>query len=119
VGKKRQALSYQEIVYLKRIYRVSAAALVYRLKDLEVIPEEAMTYIFQSIGRTWRRAEPEPLEKSQVYLEQPFRFQRLCYWALAEKLISPAKAAELLKLPIEKVQLELRGPGCVPLGYGL
>jgi predicted HTH domain antitoxin len=45
--------------------------------------------------------------------EQPQRFERLCYRALAEGLISLAKAAELLQQQITEVERELKGPGLV------
>ena len=42
--------------------------------------------------------------------EQPQRFERLCYRALAEDFISLPKVVQLLRIPIEKVQAGLKGP---------
>lgn len=112
VGKHRQALGYRELITLKRLYRVSGAALLVRLQQIGVINEATLTYAFQSVARSWRTAEPEELEpmEQRGTWEQPRRFPRLCYRALAESLISLSKAAELLQLPVAEVEFELKGP---------
>lgn len=112
VGKHRNALGYREIVGLKRLYRVSGAALLMRLQQLDVISEATLVYAFQSIARGWRTQEPEPLEPDadRGQWERPRRFERLCYRALAEGLISLTKAAELLRLPVPQVEAGLKGP---------
>jgi len=112
VGKFRNALGYQELVDLKHLYRVSGAALLMRLRQLGVISEATLTYAFQSIARSWRTQEPEELESEEErgQREHAQRFERLCYRALAEGLISLAKAAELLRRPISAVEAGLKGP---------
>ena len=98
VGKQRNALGYKELVDLKRLYRVSGAALLMRLRQLNVISESTLTYAFQSIARGWRTQEPEEVEKPKErgLRERALRFERLSYRALAEGLISLNKASELL-----------------------
>jgi Zn-dependent peptidase ImmA (M78 family) len=115
VGKHRNALGYRELIGLKRLYRVSGAALLMRLQQLGVISESTLVYAFQTIARGWRTAEPEPLESESErgQWERPRRFERLCYRALAEGLISLTKAAELLRLPIPQVEAGLKGPQAV------
>lgn len=112
VGKHRNALGYKELIDLKRLYRVSGAALLMRLRQLNVISESTLIYIFQTIARGWRTQEPDELEgeKERGQLEQALRFERLCYRALAEELISLTKAAELLQLPAHEVEAGLKGP---------
>ncbi len=112
VGKHRNALGYKELIDLKRLYRVSGIALLIRLRQLNVISESTLVYAFQSIARGWRTQEPEELEneKERGQREQALRFERLCYHALAEGLISLAKAAELLRLPAHEVETGLKGP---------
>ncbi len=112
VGKHRSALGYQEIIGLKRLYRVSGAALLMRLRQLDVISESTMVYAFQTIARGWRTQEPEELELPTLrgQYERAIRFDRLCYRALAEGLISLGKAAELLQLPVPQVEAGLKGP---------
>lgn len=112
VGKHRSALGYNEIVTLKRQYRVSGAAMLMRLRQLDVISESTLIYAYQTIARGWRTEEPAPLESSteQGQRERAMRFERLCYRALAEGLISLPKAAELLRISTEEVETGLRGP---------
>jgi predicted HTH domain antitoxin len=43
-------------------------------------------------------------------MEVPERFERLCYRALSEKLISLPKAAELLQRPVAEIKSAAEGP---------
>ena len=106
VGRRRQAFGYAEIIEIKRMYGVSAAALIVRLRDLGVITEGTLQAVFRGIGRTWRKAEPEPLREN----EEPRRFQRLVLRALAEDIISLPKAAELLRKSTVEVSRIMLGP---------
>ena len=112
VGKNRNALGYRELIDLKRLYRVSGAALLVRLRNIGIISEAILIYAFQTVARSWRTEEPEPLEldKERGQKERARRFERLCYRALAEGLISLAKAAELLRCAVNEVEKGLRGP---------
>jgi Zn-dependent peptidase ImmA (M78 family) len=111
-GKHRNALGYKELIDLKRLYRVSGAALLMRLRQLEIISESTLVYAFQSVARGWRTQEPHELEPGgeRGKRERALRFERLCYRALAEGLISLSKAAELLRLPVPEVEAGLKGP---------
>ncbi len=113
VGAHRRQVSSPEILALKRIYQVSAAAMLMRLKQIDVLSESAVAYAFQTFARAWRRAEPEPIEELHAQkLEQPRRYDRLCFWALSERLISPSKASELLQIPYYELENQLEGrPG--------
>ena len=106
VGQRRHAFGYAEIIEIKRMYGVSAAALIVRLRDLGVITEGTLQAVFRGIGRTWRKAEPEPLPEN----EEPRRFQRLVLRALAEDIISLPKAAELLRTSTGEVSRIMSGP---------
>jgi Zn-dependent peptidase ImmA (M78 family) len=112
VGKHRQALGYQELIGLKKLYRVSGAAVLMRLRQVGVIGEPTLVYAFQTIARGWRTQEPEELEPPDIrgQRERAVRFDRLCYRTLAEGMISIDKAAELLRLPLPDVELGLKGP---------
>jgi Zn-dependent peptidase ImmA (M78 family)/DNA-binding XRE family transcriptional regulator len=115
VGKHRNALGYKELLSLKRLYRVSGAALLMRLRQLEVISDATLVYAFQTIARSWRTQEPEEIEPANERgkRERARRFERLCYRALAEGLISLSKASELLRLPVADVEAGLKGPQSV------
>ena len=112
VGTRRSALGYKELIEIKHLYRVSGAALLVRLQQLNVISKATLTYAFQTVARGWRTREPEELEAvgERGQLERPARFERLCYRALAERLISLTKCAELLRIPLQEVEKGLKGP---------
>ena len=111
-GKHRNTFGYREIIQLKRQYRVSAAALLVRFEATDIIKKQTMVYAFQTYAKGWRRSEPDPIEpeKQRGEFESPRRFERLCLWALAEQFISPAKAMELLKQPLEYIEEAMKGP---------
>ena len=112
IGEHRKALGYRELIRLKLMYGVSAATLLVRLRQVGVIDQSTLTYAFQTFARGWRKNEPEPLEgrDEQGEREVPQRFERLCYRALAERLIGPGKACELLQQPLAEIERGLRGP---------
>ena len=112
IGQHRKALGYQELIQLKRMYRVSAATLLVRLNQVGIIDQSTLTYAFQTFARGWRKSEPEPLESvgEEGRREVPRRFERLCYRALAEKLIEQGKACELLQKSLANIQQGLKGP---------
>ena len=112
IGRHRNALGYNELIQLKRMYRVSAAALLVRLKQIGIINNSTLAYAFQRFARKWRKTEPVPLEGpgNEGKFELPRRFERLCYRALAEGLISLGKAIELLQQPASGIEEGLKGP---------
>lgn len=82
-----------ELLNAKRRYGVSMGVALRRLKDLQLITDngyQGMNIEFNRHG--WRASEPEPLRA-----ETPRRFESLVYRALAQDLISPSRAAELLQ----------------------
>lgn len=97
-GERRNSLSYQELVQVKRIYGVSGAALLNRLKELNVITQATLADMYQSVARGWRESEPEEIEPQGLrgQFEYPLRFERLCLRAAAEDLISWYKVCLLL-----------------------
>ena len=103
---------YNELVRLKHLYGVAAAAILIRLQDIDVLSDTTVSYAFQTYARLWRTVEPMPLDLKGDCgkLEQPTRFERSVYWALADHLISLPRAAELLRRPASQVELEFRGP---------
>lgn len=107
----RRSMSLPELIQLKRMYRVSAAAMLMRFKQTGILSDSSVAYAFQTFAKSWRKNEPEPLEidKNCGKFEEPKRFKRLCYWALSEQLISPSKASELLQMPYHELELKLQG----------
>jgi hypothetical protein len=91
---------------------MSASAMLIRLRDVGLLPEATVSRAFRTFARAWRTAEPEPIADDEGLgaFEKPRRFERLVYRALAEDLISPVRAAQFLKVPLARVEEEMRGP---------
>lgn len=93
LGKHRSRIEFQELYLLKQQWGLSMAAWTFRARDLGIINATTMSKLwtmFRSKG--WHMTEPgKPYSQ-----EQPRRFQRLVFRALAEELIGESKAAELL-----------------------
>lgn len=112
VGGPRQGITWHELIRLKRFYGISASAMLIRLRDAEILPSAAVEYAFRTYARGWRAREPEPMTDGEGFgaFEKPRRFERLIYRALGEELITPVRAAELLKLPLRELERQIRGP---------
>ena len=105
VGRRRMNFGFDELIEIKHIFGISAAALVMRMRDLGIISQATLRDIFAGIGSGWRTGEPRPLRRT----ESPTRFRRLCLRALAESEISESKAAELLRLRVSEIENIMAG----------
>jgi Zn-dependent peptidase ImmA (M78 family) len=108
IGAHRHGFGVAELVVTKHLYRVAATALLVRFRDLGIISPEQLTAMFQTTARQWRRNEPQELPRTPG-AECPQRFDRLCYRALAEGLISISKAADLLREPVAAIAKKMNG----------
>ena len=109
IGKRRKSMGWSELFDLKQIFRVSVQALTYRCKDLGIFSQSLFRLLFEEFSRRgWRRPpyqEPRPIPR-----EEPRRFKRLCFRALAEGAISEAKAAELLGISVQALNRQMEEP---------
>lgn len=112
VGAHRHGMTYHEIMRVKRVYGVSAAAMLIRLGQIGVLGQNVIEYAFRSYARSWRTNEPDPIGPNEGFgaLERPQRFEGLVWRALGEELISPVRAAQLLGVALSDVEREIRGP---------
>ncbi|MCY4357002.1 MAG: XRE family transcriptional regulator [Gammaproteobacteria bacterium] len=95
IGKHRLSIGLRELFDLKAIFGVSVQSLTYRCKDLGIFSNSLFRQLFKEFSRRgWRR--PPYREPGAMDGEEPKRFERLCFRALAEDAISQPKAAELL-----------------------
>jgi Zn-dependent peptidase ImmA (M78 family)/DNA-binding XRE family transcriptional regulator len=108
VGAHRSSISIGEFAALKERFGVSIQALAYRCKDLGIINQTAFARLFRVFAeRGWRAfpfAEPGTIHPAA---EEPRRFERLCYRALAENVIGEARAAELLNISVRELDARL------------
>ncbi len=111
-GRNRHRITYDEIIHLKHMYGVSAAALLMRLGQVGVLSAGAVKHAFATFARSWRRSEPAPLSATQgcAAFETPRRFERLVLRAVGEELISPVRAASLLNQSLDSVERRISGP---------
>lgn len=108
VGVNRSSISLGELVALKKRFGVSIQAIAYRCKDLGIISQSAFGRLFKIFAeRGWRTAPYEEPGRMKPELEEPKRFERLCYRALAEHVIGEARAAELLGISVRELDARL------------
>ena len=112
VGVRRHRVTHYEIIRLKHIYGVSAAAMLVRLGQVGVVSESTVQRAFATFASSWRKREPEPIQQRGGFsaFEKPRRFKRLVSRALGEELISPVRAAALLNKPLDVVERQISGP---------
>ena len=106
VGKHRSSIGLGELFGLKRVFGVSVQALANRCRDLGIFGPTLHRRLFQEFDRRGWHTPPfeEPLSRQG-------RFERLCLRALAEGAVSEPKAADLLNVPLEELNLHMDGRG--------
>ena len=112
VGHDRHRITYYEIMRLKHMYGISAAAVLVRLGQVGVLPAAAVRHAFATFARSWRKSEPDPIGEDHGFaaFEKPRRFERLVSRAVGEELISPVRAAALLNQSLDCVEQQIGGP---------
>ena len=110
IGKHRTAIGWEELFELKQLFGASVQAVTYRCKDLGIFSATLFRRLFNDFDRFgWRRPPyEEPLARKKG--EEPKRFERLTFRALAEGAISEARAAELLGISVQKLNQRMEEP---------
>jgi Zn-dependent peptidase ImmA (M78 family)/DNA-binding XRE family transcriptional regulator len=103
LGEKRRQLSVEELIILKRRYKLSMQGWLHRVRDLGIVSERY--YIearktFRDLG--WQKEEPG----EQIPSESPERLKMLILHSLSEGRISQARAAELFGIPLRQFLME-------------
>jgi len=94
VGSRRTDITIEELAILKREFGMSMQAILRRIHDLGIITEAAFARIYQRfIDEGWVRTEPGV----QFPPETPRRFSLLVCRAIAERLLTPSTAAQLIE----------------------
>lgn len=92
VGKKRKNIQMMELLHLKKRYGISVQAMLFRLRDLEIITNAYYKRWCININRAgWKKHEP-----IEIPPEKPERFCQQVHRALAEELITKMEAERLL-----------------------
>ena len=109
IGKHRTAIGWGELFELKQLFGASVQAITYRCKDLGIFSKATFRRLFNDFSRFgWRR--PPYKEPHTRKGEEPKRFERLTFRALAEGAISESKAAELLGMSVHDLNLRMEKP---------
>lgn len=103
IGKRRTSIGGRELLYLKDLFGVSVQAITYRCKDLGIFNESLFRRLFNEFNRLGWRSPPYEEPGAKWPGEEPTRFKRLTFRALAEGAISDPKAAELLGLSVHEL----------------
>lgn len=92
IGEKRTSVRLTELLLLKQKFGMSMQALIYRLRELEIINQSHYDQWWVDIRRLgWKKKEP-----SELAHEQPLWLQESVLRALAEGLIDQKEADQLL-----------------------
>jgi len=111
IGKYRTMISLGELLRLKELFGASFQAITYRCRDLGILAETGFRRLFQLFNRNgWRKAPYEEPGAMDPKSETPKRMERLCFRALSERLISEAKAAEILGISVRELNRRMDCP---------
>lgn len=108
LGESRTSISVGELAELKKIFKVSIAALIVRCRQLNIVSKA--TY-----GRMWGHIKDlgwnssSSSEPNLLPAEVPQRMERMCLRAVAEGAISESRAAELLQIGVRDLDARLSG----------
>lgn len=92
-GKSRGNISFFELTAFKKEYKVSYAAIIYRLKDLNIISEYLYKRLSIIISKNIGKNDPNPIQS-----ETSYQFEKMVYKLEADKVITLNKACELLEV---------------------
>jgi len=105
LGEHRKNLNWEELHILKHKYGMSMQQWIYRAKDLGIISESHARSWFIEFRKYGSKIEPgDPITE-----ESPTRMRKIVFQGLAENLISPPKAAELLACTVQDIRNSMLG----------
>jgi Zn-dependent peptidase ImmA (M78 family)/transcriptional regulator with XRE-family HTH domain len=103
VGSRREHFQVRELLILKKIFGISIQALLFRLKDLDIISQTSFSNWYRIINKNnWKKSEPMPIKE-----ETSHWFEKNVLHSFSEGLISSDEAARLLGEEIDSQQLSL------------
>jgi Zn-dependent peptidase ImmA (M78 family)/DNA-binding XRE family transcriptional regulator len=103
IGVKRDKISIKELVNFQKQFGISISAIIYRLSDLNIIPESKKKLFF--IRQNKEKSFKDYINESRFSgVEDSERYFRLVYKALSQEMISISKASALLNQAIEEVR---------------
>jgi Zn-dependent peptidase ImmA (M78 family)/DNA-binding XRE family transcriptional regulator len=113
LGQKRTAVSLGELVGIKQLFKVSVAAIVVRCRQLDIISPIVFKTLWNQVRAMNLNAQGTK-EPHAIAPEEPTRMWRLCLRAVAEGIISEAKAASLLRMTVRQLDQKLTAAEPLP-----
>lgn len=99
-GSHRKRVLMKELAFAKLEWGISMQAILHRLLDLGVISKS----YYQSYRRYFSSRGLVKDEGVNIEVETAYRMKHLVYRALAEELITPSRAAELLRTSVGEIE---------------
>lgn len=99
-GEHRKRVLFQEFLLAKEEWGISIQATLRRLYDLDIVSSS----FYQSTFRLWSMKGFRKSEPGRQEPEKSYRLKQLVYRALAEGLVTPSRAAELLSVSLGEIE---------------
>lgn len=99
-GECRSRVFFKELVFAKEEWGISIQATMRRLVDLEVVSQS----YYRDFCRLLRVRGMVRHEPGTVKSETAYRMSQLVYHALAEEIITPSRAAEILQVSLAEIE---------------
>lgn len=96
-GCTRRNINFFELKAFKNEFKVSYAAIVYRLKDLNIISEYLYKNLIIFLSKYIGKTDPNPIQP-----EISYQFKKIVYKLEADEIISLNKACELLGVTLDE-----------------
>jgi Zn-dependent peptidase ImmA (M78 family)/DNA-binding XRE family transcriptional regulator len=102
----RNSIALPELLQLKAKFGISMQAILYRANHGGLLTDTGYAALLREFGaRGWRKREPGDVPG----VENPQRFERLLFRAIAQDVISMSKAASLSLVPLQDLRRRLSG----------
>lgn len=101
-GSSRGAISYFELKAFKIEYKVSMAAIIHRLYELNIISE----YLYRKMNITFSSMGMKKQEPVSIDPEESYQFNKLVYKLEIDNIISLNRACELLGVSVDEYSTE-------------
>ncbi|MGM0857463.1 MAG: helix-turn-helix domain-containing protein [Pseudomonadota bacterium] len=99
-GEHRKRVLFQEFLLAKEEWGISIQATLRRLYDLDIVSSS----FYQNTFRLWSMKGFRKSEPGRQEPEKSYRLKQLVYRALAEGLVTPSRAAELLSVSLGEIE---------------
>lgn len=94
--------SLEHFIALKKRWKVSIAAMIYRCEDLEILSENQVLYLRKQMSR-YKMRKREPLDDVLVP-EEPTLLKQAVTMLIDNNLASPEEIVDNLQLPINEIE---------------